>query len=231
MNAAVHAARQVPQNPRVGVAEVEVAGLGALTRTFYVVEDPLNLRTGEVGRQSKATNLTEAIGAFVTFKFLDDVGGTHVLPDNRVVDGLTGVLIPHDGGFTLVGDADGGQLVTVNFRLLQRISDDLTRGIPDLDRVVLNPTGVREDLGEFLLPDRDNLTGVIEDDCSGRSRTLVDCHDEFFSSHEFPFESSVTSLCLLRQERGSRGQFPTQHPRWGRRREPTSMPSRSRPCP
>ena len=167
MNAAVHAARQVPQNPRVGVAEVEIAGLGTLACTLHVVEDPLNLRTGEVGRQPKATNLAEAVGALVTFEFLDDVGGTHVLPDNRVVNGLTGVLIPHNGGFTLVGDADGCQLVAVNFRLLQRISDDLTRGIPDLDRVVLNPTGVREDLGEFLLPDRDNLTGVIEDDCSG----------------------------------------------------------------
>ncbi len=36
-------------------------------------------------------------------------------PSNRVVNGLTGVLIPHDGGFTLAGDADGSQLVISAF--------------------------------------------------------------------------------------------------------------------
>jgi hypothetical protein len=51
VHAAVDAARHVPQHPGVGVAEQQVATLGGLARAVDVVEDPLDLRAGEVGGQ------------------------------------------------------------------------------------------------------------------------------------------------------------------------------------
>ena len=198
MHAAVDAARQVPQDPGVGVAEVEVAGLGALASTLDVVQDPLDLRAGEVGGQAQAADLAETIRALVALKLLDDVGGTHVLPDDRVVHGLAGVLIPHDRGLALVGDTHGGQVVAVDLRLLQGLRDDGTSGVPDLDGVVLDPARVREDLREFLLADRNDFTSVVEDDRAGRSRALVNGENELFGGHECPFGGVVTSLCMPR---------------------------------
>ena len=200
MHAAVDAARQVPQDPGVGVAEVQVAGLGALTSTLDVVQDPLDLRAGEIGGQAQATDLTEAIRPLVALKLLNDVGGAHILPDDRVVHGFAGVLVPHNRGLTLVGDTHGSQLVTVDLRRLQSLGNDQTRGLPDLEGVVLDPARVREDLGEFLLSDGDNLAGVVEDDRTGRGGALIDGENELFGGgHEYPFGGVFTSLCRPRR--------------------------------
>ena len=43
VHTAIDPARQIPQNPAVGVAEEEVPGLGTLTCSLNIVEDPLNL--------------------------------------------------------------------------------------------------------------------------------------------------------------------------------------------
>ena len=52
----------------------------------------------------------------------------------------------------------------VDLSLLEGRGDDGADRLPDLDRVMLDPTRVREDLSEFLLADGDNLAGVVEDD-------------------------------------------------------------------
>ena len=194
MHAAADAARQIPQNPGVG-AEVQVTGLGALASALDVIQDPLDLRAGEVGGQTQAADLAEAIRTLVALEFLDDVGGTHILPNDRVVDGFAGVFVPYDSGFTLIGDADGGQLMAVDLCLLQSLGDDGASGVPDLDGVVLDPARIREDLGELLLADRDDLAGVVEDDRTSRGGALVDGKNEHFGGgHECPFGSFVTSL-------------------------------------
>ena len=183
VDAAVDAPRHVPQDPGVRVAEQQIAGLGALARPFDVVQDPLDLGAGEVGGQPQAADLAEAVRPLVAPELLDHLRGAHVLPDDRVVDGLSGVLVPHDGGLALVGDADGGQLVAVDLRLAQGLGDDRARGVPDLEGVVLDPPRVGEDLGELLLADGDDLAGVVEDDGAGGGRALVDGQNEFLFGH------------------------------------------------
>ena len=44
------------------------------------------------------------------FELLAESGGAAILPDDGVVDGLAGCAVPDDGGFALVGDADGGNV-------------------------------------------------------------------------------------------------------------------------
>lgn len=41
-------------------------------------------------------------------------GSTAALPDNGIVDGAAGLLIPHDGGLALIGDADGGDFLRLD---------------------------------------------------------------------------------------------------------------------
>ena len=54
VQAAVDAAGHVPDHPGVHVAEDQVAGLGLLPGALDVVEDPADLRPGEVGGQRQA---------------------------------------------------------------------------------------------------------------------------------------------------------------------------------
>ena len=156
MDTTVDATGQVPDHPGVHVAEDQLAGLGGLAGALDVVEDPLDLGTGEVGRQRQADALLVLVLVAAT-EFLDDLVGAGVLPDDRVVDRLTGLAVPHQSGLALVGDTDGLDVLLVQAGLRQRLGHDLADRVPDLHGVVLNPAGAREDLLVLLLAHRDDL--------------------------------------------------------------------------
>ena len=68
--------------------------LGALAQALDVVEQPADLRAGEVRGQRQAGLAAEAVLADVAAELLAERVGAGVLPDDGVVDGLTGVLVP-----------------------------------------------------------------------------------------------------------------------------------------
>ena len=85
------------------------------------------------------------------------------MPDNGIVYRLATFMVPDDSGFTLVGNTDAGECRGACARLLQNITGDLQLLLPDFPCIVLDPTGLREDLCK-LLPDHGNTfhLAVIE---------------------------------------------------------------------
>ena len=77
------------------------------------------------------------------------IGGAAILPDDGVVDRLAGVAIPEDGGFALVGDADGGDVAGVMPAFFSALNGDSPLRLPDLVRIMLDPSGLRKDLAKF----------------------------------------------------------------------------------
>ena len=114
---------EVPDAPRVHVAEDQISGVGALARAVDVLEDPAHLRTREVGRDRKPVLLTEAILAAVRGELVEDLVRAGVLPHDRVVDRLAGVAVPHHRGLALVGDPERGDRTDVAAGLLQGAFD------------------------------------------------------------------------------------------------------------
>src|SRR5699024_7880027 len=118
-------------------------------------------------------------------ELVDDLLGPGVLPDDRVVDRFAGVLVPDDRGLALVGDADRGDVALAQRCPGQGQTDHLAGVPPDLQRIVLHPAGLRQDLLVLDLPGLHDLTGVVEDDGAGAGRSLVD--GEYVVRHLFPF--------------------------------------------
>jgi len=58
------------------------------------------------------------------FKPAAKIGGTPVLPDNGPMDGPSRFLVPEEGRFALIGDADGGYLGGICFCFGQGPFDD-----------------------------------------------------------------------------------------------------------
>ena len=83
--------------------------------------------------------------------------GAPVLPHDGVVDRFTGVFIQNEGGFTLVGHADGGNLCAFAFGLCYRLLAYRQRTGPDVFWVMLYPAVGRIMLCKFLLSNRDDL--------------------------------------------------------------------------
>src|SRR5690606_21220071 len=157
------------------------ARLGLLPGPLDVVEDPLDLGTGEVGGQGQAADRLVLVRTLVATELGDDLGGAGVLPDDGVVHRLAGVLVPHHRGLALVGDAHRGDVLVGEVAAGQRQADDLTGVGPDLLRVVLDPSRLGEDLLVLLLPDGVDLAGLGEHDRPGAGGALVD--REYVVSH------------------------------------------------
>ena len=127
---------------------------------------------------------------------LADFCGAAALPNDGVVDGLTGVLVPNDGGFALVGDTNSGDVSGSGTGVGHSLLGDLQLSGPNLYSVMLNPTGLGEDLSEFLLCHTAHLTLLIEQDAAIGSGTGIQCHNVFchYMFLRFPFKLMQADL-------------------------------------
>src|SRR5262249_54670477 len=100
------AAGQPPQQKTVNCAECELAVCGGRARAFHVLEQPRNLTGGKVwieqepcsaGNSAFISGLPQRLAVF---------GGTAILPYDRIVDRLSGLAVPNNTGFPLIGDAN-----------------------------------------------------------------------------------------------------------------------------
>ena len=91
--------------------------------------------------------------------------------------GFAGIFIPDNGGFALVGDADGGDISGGESGFLQRLFAGGERGAPDFFRVMFDPAGLREKLLEFLLGGGNYLELVVKNNSPAGGGSLIDCQD------------------------------------------------------
>ena len=102
---------ELVDEPRIDGAELQAAGLGLrLVVLAGVVEQPADLRAGEIGVDEEAGALADLGLEAAQAEILADVGGAAALPDDGVVDGAAGRAVPDNGSLALVGDADGGNV-------------------------------------------------------------------------------------------------------------------------
>jgi hypothetical protein len=104
-------------------------------------------------------------------------GGATVLPDDGVVDRLAAAAVPHDHGLALVGDPDTGHVGRGGAGHVQRLTARRERGVPDLGRVVLNPPGTWEVLGELAVARPQEGAVLVHDHAAHPRRALVDAED------------------------------------------------------
>src|SRR5207237_1683777 len=107
---------------------------------------------------------------------LDHRGRTGVLPDDRPAQRVARTPVPQHGRLALVGDPDGGDLLGADIGVRERLRYHALEGVPDLDGVVLDPSGPGEVLLVLVLGDRHQPTAVVEEDAPGGGGALVYGH-------------------------------------------------------
>ena len=141
------AAGQLPDEPGVHRAEAELAALGPLPGALDVVEDPADLRAGEVRSRGRSPVFRRKRGSWPAVpEAVAEARGAPVLPDDRVVNGPPGPALPDDRRLALVRDADRGEVVRREPGARDGLRRDAGLRRPDLGGVVLHPAGPREDL-------------------------------------------------------------------------------------
>ena len=169
----VWTAGEFPENPAVHGAEAQLAGLGPVPRARDLVEDPAQLRPGEIGAQRQSGPVGVAGGAGLPGQSFTQIRGAGVLPDDRVGDGRAGGAIPDHRGLALIGDADRGDIGRARIGRVQRRLDDVFGVAPNGFRVMLDPARLREQLLVLALGESGDAAGTVEDDASARGCPLI----------------------------------------------------------
>ena len=163
--------------PRVDRPEHRRAVVRPLAQAGDVLQQPGDLRGREVGVEDQAGALPDQRLVPGGAQLLAARGGAAVLPDDRVVQRLAGRRVPDADRLALVGDPDRGQLAGAHAGVVERLARDGLRDRPDLARVVLDPAGPGEVLGELALGAPDRLGTLVEHEAGGAGRALVDRED------------------------------------------------------
>ena len=167
------AAGKFPDQPAVDGAEQQFALACALAAAFDVVEDPLQFGAGEVRVGYQASGVADVLLVAVALELFANFGTATALPDDGVVDRATAFLVPDHSGLTLVGNADGGNLVVMQAGLGQGLDHDRALGGEDFHRVVFDPARLRVVLLEFALRRTHHVGVTIKDDRSRTGGALV----------------------------------------------------------
>lgn len=96
------AAGKIPYEPGVYVSEQQLAALGLFACTVYIVEYPLDLRAGKVRVDEKSGLIADVITDALCLEFIADRCCSSALPDDGVIYGLSGILVPDDCRLALI---------------------------------------------------------------------------------------------------------------------------------
>ena len=113
----------------------------------------------------------------------DNRSGARVLPHNRVVHGFAGSAIPDHGCLALICNSDGRDIGHVGPGTGNGVVNHLAGVVPNLQRVVLHPARLRENLCRFFLSARDLVRIVVEQDRPSARCPIVD--GENVTRHKF----------------------------------------------
>ena len=130
---------QTPDQPRVHITKAQLTHLSTLACTRYVVKDPLDLGTAEVSINDQSGLLTNFVDEALSLQLVAVLCGTAILPYDSMVDRLLGVDVPDDGGLTLIGNADGGDIASaITLASLDHISLASCSTHPGLGKYCVN---------------------------------------------------------------------------------------------
>ncbi|CAH0158989.1 hypothetical protein SRABI128_00739 [Microbacterium sp. Bi128] len=136
---------EVPQQPRLGSADGQLAALGALPGARDVPQEPRDLGRREEGVVAHPGAGPELVVQTARRPLPDDVVGLLRHPHDGVVDGGAGAAVPHHDRLAVGGHPHRAHLGPVHPGARERPQDRGARRVPQVERIELDPALVRED--------------------------------------------------------------------------------------
>ena len=174
------APRQTPDQPRIHRSEHQFPLLGPFARTGHVVQNPLDLRRTEIGIDDQSRLLADHVRRTLILQFVAIVRSSPVLPHDRIINRFLRLGIPHNGGFTLVGDTDTGNIQPIDIHHRNGLRNDGCLRRPDLVRIVFHPSRLRKNLPKLLLGHYACRSFFIENNGPRAARPLIECKNILF---------------------------------------------------
>ncbi len=166
-------AGEFPDKPCVHGSKQHIPVLSPLADARDMIQDPGDFRGTETGVDWQTGFVPDYGSISLFFPPAADAGTLPGLPANGFIHRQPGVSVPENGGFPLAGDANGGNLIRGDARLVENPGHDRGGIQPESFGVLLDPAGLRaEDCGFFPGQGADAAV-VIEEHGSGGGCVLV----------------------------------------------------------
>ena len=175
VSAVERATGQLPEQPGVNRAEGQFAAPRPFPGTGHVVQQPTDLAPGEISVNDQTRLARNQVAVAGALEIVAEPGRPAVLPDNGVMDGLSVPAVPNDSGFALIGNADGRDVSGRQSGAGQGGPGDSDLAGPYFQRVVLHPTGLREELRKLLLRAGADCARLIKQDRARTRSALIQC--------------------------------------------------------
>ena len=202
---------QLPNQPRVDGAKGQMALRRQLSGPLHVVQQPCQFGGREISIQHQACLTLNVCRFACLFQLFTSSHCASVLPNNGRRNGQARSPIPHHGGFALVGDADGLNILGLYACMLDHIQHHLLLGLPDFKRIVLDPPRLGKVLREFLLRCGDGPTIAVEQHRPRAGGALVKCKDVLHrrkvNRNSCSEKETIGTLCVASSDE------PTQEPK------------------
>ena len=156
--------------PSVDGAKAGFTSVGSGFGFGDIFENPRDFCSAEIGVENKPCAFAKDMGRWL--EFFATFGGATALPNNSVVKGLAGVHVPNDGGFSLIGNSNGGDIS--EGIPSHDFGDELLSDLPDFFGIVFNPTRFWVVLSEFGTFGPDHIAIPIEELESDASGSRID---------------------------------------------------------
>ena len=179
---------QFPDQPTVHGAEAELSGIRQFAGLRSVLEDPVHFGAGKIGIGHQSGLASQYPVKALLLEFLAEVRCATALPVDRRTQCLARLVVPCNGGFTLVGDAHCRHVCHRPPRLGQCLGDGLLLAAPDFLRMLLHPTGLRIAALQRCSHTGNDFAGIPKQDRPGTGGALIKSHHDFrhvgfFSKH------------------------------------------------
>ena len=132
-------ARQLPNQETINRAKQQFTIACAGTGTFNMVKNPTQLGARKIRINQEARALGDHLTMAGIAQTAALIGRAPILPDDCIVNGFTRGLIPNNRGFTLIGDANCGNLARRDTRISQSVIAGSKRCLPQIKRIVFDP--------------------------------------------------------------------------------------------
>ena len=156
------AAGQLPHQPGIHRAEQDFSALGLLSCALHMVKQPLDFRSRKIRIRNQTGRAADVPGQTVLHQPVHNIRCAAALPDDSVVNRPSGIFIPQDGRFALVGDADARHIGRRNIGGRQHLEHSCILRGPNFHRILLDPSLVRIMLGQLMLPDGENILFAVK---------------------------------------------------------------------
>ena len=190
---------EIPDKPCVYGTEQQIAFFSQFSCPFYMVQHPADFCCGEVCVQQKPCFFPEQVSVAFFRQFFAVLGCPTALPYNGVVNGLACALVPENGGFSLVGDANGGNVSGSEPFLFQGFLCHFQLALPDFHGVVFHPAGLGINLTIFLLSSADSCAIFVKEDTAGAGGSLIQRHDILHTNPPFHGKSPERGLLVCKK--------------------------------